>query len=396
MSMARIVSGSREAVLVSVLLLTACGSASSTPASDAPPGDTPLGAAVTTSPSAPPGSPQGAPGTPTAPGSPAPGTPTPATAAVAAMTPYRGVNLNGADFAASVLPGVEGPNYRFPTNAEVDYYLSKGMTTFRIGFLWERLQPVAKGAFDATYDGKLAALVSYATSKGAKVLLNPQNFARYYGNTVGSAQVPNDVFADFWGRLSREWASNANVMFGLVNEPNTMSTEQWVGAANAAIAAIRAGGATNVITVPGNAWTGAYSWYGNGYGTSNAVALLNIVDPGNNVVFEAHQYLDSGAGGASDQCMSPTIGSERLAPFIQWLRANNKKGIIGELAGGRNALCDTAVADMLTTVMASSDVLEGWLWWGGGPAWGSTYPFALDPNGATEAPQMAVLVPFLK
>ena len=82
-------------------------------------------------------------------------------------------------------------------------------------------------------------------------------------------------------------------MFNLVNEPHTMPTEQWVGAANAAIAAIRVAGASNVIHVPGNAWTGAHGWNSSYYGTPNAKAMLDIVDPIDNLFFEAHQYLDS-------------------------------------------------------------------------------------------------------
>jgi endoglucanase len=72
--------------------------------------------------------------------------------------PYRGVNLAGAEF-GNVLPGVEGTDYRFPTNDEVDYYLSKGMTTFRVGFKWERIQPKAYGELDEAYAAKLDAVI---------------------------------------------------------------------------------------------------------------------------------------------------------------------------------------------------------------------------------------------
>jgi endoglucanase len=359
------------------------------------------GAATSTAPAPTPAPTSGTAPTPTP--TPAPGTtstpgptpsPTPAPSpSPTTSTPYRGVNLDGADF-GSALPGKLGIDYTWPTSSEVDYYMGKGMSTFRIGFTWERLQPTAYGNFDATYAAALDKLVTYATGKGAYVLLNPQNFARYYGNTVGSSQVPNAVFADFWTRLASKYSSNSHVMFGLVNEPNTMATEQWVGAANAAIQGIRSTGATNVITVPGNAWTGAWTWYDTSYGTSNAVALLKIVDPANNVVFEAHQYLDTNGGGEVGTCVSTTVGSERLAPFIKWLRDNGKKGLIAEFAGGANTTCNTAVTNMLNTIKAASDVLEGWLWWGGGPDWGN-YIFALDPSGGVDAPQMGVLAPFL-
>lgn len=330
----------------------------------------------------------------------APAAAAPASAAASAPAeeiamPYRGVNLAGGEF-GNVLPGTEGRDYRWPTTKEVDYYLSKGMNTFRIGFKWERLQSKSFGELDEKYGAKLDALVTYATAKGAKVILNPHNFARYYGSTVGSSQVPSAAFADLWRRLALRHGANPRVMFNLVNEPNTIVTEQWVDAANAAIAAIRKAGADSVIIVPGNGWTGAYSWNQSYYGTPNAKAMLDIVDPANNVLFEVHQYLDANSSGGGQDCVSPTIGRERLAPFVAWLREHGKKGFVGEFAGGDNPTCNLAVNDMLASMMESSDVLVGWLWWAAGPAWGTSYPFSLDPHAdGKDRPQMSILTPYL-
>jgi endoglucanase len=327
----------------------------------------------------------GGPGLPSAGGTPK--------APVASPMPFRGVNLAGGEF-GDALPGTAGVDYEFPNDAEVDYFVSKGMNTFRIGFKWERLQPTAYGAFVNAYVAKLDALVAHATSKNANVILNPHNYARYYGSTVGSTQVPNAVFADLWSKLATRFKGNAHVMFNLVNEPNTMPTEQWVSAANAAIAAIRTAKAANTIIVPGNAWTGAHSWYATDYGTPNAVAMLNITDPANNTIFEVHQYLDGNSGGEGPDCVSATIGSARLAPFVKWLRDNGKKGFVGEFAGADNPICNAAVTDMLTYMMASSDVLVGWLWWAAGPMW-NDYIFTLEPKNGVARPQMALLKPFL-
>jgi endoglucanase len=307
--------------------------------------------------------------------------------------PYRGVNLAGGEF-GTALPGSEGIDYTWPTAPEVDYFVSKGMNTFRIGFKWERLQPTAGGELASGYVAKLDALVAHATSKGASVILDPHNFARYYGIPVGSSTVPASVFADLWRRLALRYADNPRVIFNLVNEPHTMPTEQWVGAANAAIQAIRAAGASNLIHVPGNAWTGAHSWNASYYGTPNAQAMLDIVDPSDRIVFEVHQYLDTDSSGSSDQCVSATIGSERLAPFVAWLRANGKKGFVGEFAGGNNSVCNAAVKDMLAAMMDASDVLVGWLWWAAGRAW-RNYPFSLHPSGDQDQPQMTLLLPYL-
>lgn len=311
---------------------------------------------------------------------------------------YKGINLSGAE-SGSAIPGTEGSDYIWPTTAQVDYYYGKGMNTFRVNFLWERLQPTAKGELNAVQLNKLKTVVNHATGKGAYVLLNPQNFARYYGQTVGSTAVPNDVFADFWRRLSLEFKDNPKVMFGLVNEPNTMSTSQWRLGAQAAIDAIRLTGATNLITVPGNGWTGMHSWTSDWYGTANGVEMLKITDSKNNFAFEVHQYLDTDFSGtyANGACVSATIGVDKAKPFVAWLRANNRKAILGEFGTPNNALCQTAVNNTLTYLKANEDVVIGWLWWNAirDNFWGNPYILDLSPKNGVDDPRMSWLAPYL-
>jgi len=88
-----------------------------------------------------------------------------------------------------------------------------------------------------------------------------------------------------------------------------------------------------------------------------------------------HQYLDSDGSGTNANCVSSTIGQERLRDATAWLKANNKKGILGETAGGANAQCITALTGMLKYMQDNSDVWTGWLWWAGGPWWaGMSFP----------------------
>jgi endoglucanase len=326
---------------------------------------------------------------------------------------YTGVNLSGAEFGASNLPGTFGTDYTYPTNAEVDYYVGKGMNTFRLPFRWERLQPTANSAFNAAELGRLNAFINYATSKGATVILDPHNFARYYPpssniessstNIVGSSTVPNSEFADFWSRLATTYKNNTRVVFNLMNEPNTMPTEQWVSASNAAISAIRSAGANNLILVPGNGFTGAWTWSSNSYGTPNATAMLSVTDPSNNYAFDVHQYLDTDGSGTSATIANndPTIGAQRLAGFTQWLHDNHRRGFLGEFAvagstigSGPTQIGDEALQNMLNVVQTNSDVWLGWTWWGGGPWWANSYIFRLDPVSGADQPQMAVLQPY--
>jgi endoglucanase len=322
-------------------------------------------------------------------------------AATAAMPFLRGTNMSGAEFGEQNLPGTFGTDYIYPDPTYAsgytsqDYFVGKGMNTFRLGFRWERLQRQLNAAFDATELARLDTTVASMTGKGAYVILDPHNYARYGDQLVGSTAVPNAAFADFWSRLAQHYAANPRVIFGLVNEPHDMPTEQWRDAANAAIAAIRAAGAHNLILVPGNAYTGAWSWSMTYYGTANAVAMLGITDPEGNCAFEVHQYLDSDYSGSHTACQSTTIGADSLAGFTSWLRANGKRGFLGELGAAANGTCNSAVDATLAHVEANADVYLGWAWWSAGPWWGN-YFMSIEPQGSTDAAQMTTLAPHLQ
>ncbi len=334
----------------------------------------------------------------TSPAAPAPDSSAGTTTETPAVGPqglrWRGVNLSGAEFNSTALPGRYGFQYFYPSVSAVDYYQSRGMNLIRLPFLWERLQPTLHAPLDATELDRLAAFVNGATARGMTVMLDPHNYGRYRQQAIGSAGVPHAAFGDFWARMAAAFKSNPRVLFGLMNEPYGMATENWVGAANEAIRRIRATGATQTIAVPGNAWSGAYSWAANWYGTPNAQALLDIRDSGNNLVFEVHQYLDSDSSGTSSVCVSGTIGAQRLQVFTDWLRTHGKRGLLGEFAAANNDTCKQALAGMLAHMKTHSDVWAGWTYWVGG-AWSSHDMFSIEPVGGVDKPQMQVLRPYL-
>lgn len=308
---------------------------------------------------------------------------------------WRGVSLAGAEFAPGRLPGAYNSDFVYPSVASVGYFKNKGMNTVRLPFLWERLQPSLNQAFDATELSRLTGFVDQVTATGVTVIIDPHNYARYRGNLIGSAQVPNAAFADLWTRLATRFKDNNKVVFGLMNEPHTMPTEQWLAGANAGLAAIRAAGATNVVTVPGNAWTGAHSWQQNWYGTANGTVMRGIVDPGRNMVFEAHQYFDADSSGTTNTCVSAAVAAERLSAFTTWLRSNGYRAVLGEFGGAANDACNRAVASALDHLQANTDVWAGWVWWAAGPWWGD-YMYSIEPTGTADKPQMSVLRPYLR
>ena len=315
----------------------------------------------------------------------------------------RGVNLAGAEFGEQSISadavGRHGKDYIYPAPGFAGGYqtpanlVETGFNTFRLPFRWERLQPELGGPFDGAELGRLSRTVKYLNGLGAFVIIDPHNYARYRGEVIGEGVTAED-FGDFWRRLAAAFKDADGVVFGLMNEPNNMRTEDWVEAANAAIAAIREVEAPNLILVPGNHWSGAHAWNGNSYGTPNARALLAISDPLDFTAFEAHQYVDADSSGSSPECVEPRTAARRLAPFTNWLQRHGKAGFLGEFGGGPSEACLAAVDAMLRHVERNNDVYIGWTAWAAGPWWPESYHLSLEPNAAGRG-QLDVLESYL-
>ncbi len=310
---------------------------------------------------------------------------------------WRGISLAAAEFGEQQLPGRYGDHYVYPTVASTAYFQSRGMNLMRLPFRWERLQPRLNAEFDAAELARLREFVDGTTARGLQVLLDPHNYARWHGHLIGSAELPPAAFADFWRRLALQFKDNPRVQFGLMNEPHGLPTETWAAAAQAAIDAIRATGARNLVTLPGNGWTGAWSWHiGTWYGTPNAQVMHTVRDPADRLLIEVHQYFDEDGSGSKPACVSPTIGVERLARFTAWLRLHGRRALLGEIGGGDNPTCAAALRGALDHLRANADVWAGWAWWAAGPWWGD-YFLSLEPGPeGRDKPQMQLLAPYLR
>ena len=305
---------------------------------------------------------------------------------------FTGTNLSGGEFAhpKQGVPQIYGKNFIYPSQKEYDYFAAKGMNVIRLPFRWEILQPVLNQPLDAAELDRLKHNVDMATTKGLSVLLDPHDFSNYFGKKIGGPDVSDASFADFWARLAPVFADNKLVWFGLMNEPNGMSAEQWFGAADAAVAAIRAAGAKNLILVPGVGYSGAHSWLALG----NDI-LLKIHDPDNNWMFEAHQYLDADNTGTHTDSVSATVGSERLKTFTQWCRKNHQRAFLGEFGAASGKLNGEAIDNMLTYMEANRDVWYGFTWYSAGPWWGN-YMYSIEPTkDGEDQPQLDFLTPHL-
>ena len=78
----------------------------------------------------------------------------------------RGTNMSGAEFGEQNLPGTFGTDYIYPDPAYAtgytsqDYFIAKGMNTFRLAFRWERVQRQLNTALDTTELARLDTTVT--------------------------------------------------------------------------------------------------------------------------------------------------------------------------------------------------------------------------------------------
>jgi endoglucanase len=293
---------------------------------------------------------------------------------------FAGINIAGAEFGK--IPGRHATNYTYPARATIDYYAKLGFNLIRVPFRWERLQPRLGAALAGDEQAMLAGVVEQASSKGQSVILDPHNYARRRveddgwaaDHFIGSDLVPTAAFADFWGRVAEAFKTNPSVIFGLMNEPAGITAESWLVAANAGVGSIRRTGASNLVLVPGVAYTGAHSWI-----SAGNTRMIGIIDPAENFAFEVHQYLDRDSSGTSPKAMDARIGSKRVGAFQDWARENRCKAFLGEFGAAGDELSLQALQDLCRTLEANADVWIGWAAWAGGPWWPGDYMFNLEP-----------------
>ncbi|KAG9004807.1 hypothetical protein FRB94_002056 [Tulasnella sp. JGI-2019a] len=305
---------------------------------------------------------------------------------------FFGVNESGAEFGSGKWPGVLGTDYIWPAPSSIDYFVGLGFNTFRVPFMMERLSPPATGLtgpFDSAYLSGLTTTVNYITGKGAYVLIDPHNYLRYNNAII----TDTSAFSTWWANLAKQFISNSHVIFDLQNEPYGIDATVVFSFMQSAVNSIRAAGATSqMILVEGTSWTGAWTWTSSG----NAAAFTGLKDPNNNIAIEMHQYLDSDGSGTSATCVSSTIGASRLADATAWLKANNFKGLLGEIGAGSNSVCISAVSGALAYMQQPGSPWIGATWWAAGQWWG-TYIYSIEPpsGAAVSAILPQALEPYL-
>ncbi len=305
----------------------------------------------------------------------------------------RGVNLAGAEFGK--LPGKRSTDYTYPSATTIRHFAEAGASVIRLPFRWERLQPTLGEALDADELAAIDTTVDLATSAGMTVILDPHNYAYYNDAQIGSDTVSPTTFALFWARLAAHFADQPKVVFSLMNEPYDLQATDWLADANLAIAAIREAGAPNLILVPGTAYTGAHSWTKDLSVGNNSKVMGDITDPQNNYAYDLHQYLDADFSGRNRECSGAEAALAGIASVTGWLKANGKRGFLGEFGASDDPACLAAMTKLVTAVNDAKDQWIGWSYWAAGEWWPADYIFNAQPTAEGDRPQVAALKPLL-
>ncbi len=194
--------------------------------------------------------------------------------------------------------------------------------------------------------------------------------------------------------LAQKFGKEPHVVFGLMNEPHDMPAAAWAKSAQAAIDAIRATGACNLLLVPGVNWTGAHSWTKDSEHGVNAQTMRAIRDKGAHA-FEFHQYLDADSSGTSGQCREKDEVLAALSVATNWLRENKRKGFLGEFGAGDSEQCRKGLDAMLEHMADNADVWTGWAYWAAGAWWPKDYPLSIEPKDGEERAQMKTLAKWM-
>lgn len=310
-----------------------------------------------------------------------------------------GIKICGPEFGENKLPGVYGTDYIYPNYEELSYFFSKGFRLIDLPFRWERIQPVLGVALDSAELNRMQMFLNECDSIGLQVKLTMQNFGRYRCNgneyIIGSKELPVSYFDDVWKKLAFAFRNQTNIYgFQIMNEPYKMKAVPWFKIAQITIAAIRSVNKLHSIFVCGEDYANAVYW------KINNDQLKNLVDPCDNIVYEAHCYFDAdfsgrylNPAGTAEKAyeynvLNSKAGVQAIKPFVKWLKKNKKKGFVGEYGVPDDDPRWLPLLDAFLNYISANGINGAY--WTAGPWWGN-YRLSVEPRDGVDRPQMEVL-----
>lgn len=294
-----------------------------------------------------------------------------------------GLNMSGANFAPHVTPGKLGTNYFYPEKKHFKYYAEKNIRLIRFPFIWERIQHDLDKGLNFDQVRLLKKTLDLAAKHNQKIILDMHNYARYKGKLIGSPQVPYAAYASVWREIAETFKGHPALLgYDIMNEPHS-TKGLWPAAAQAAVDAIREVDTDTLIFVEGDRWASTFHW-------RKVNEDFLIEDPADKLIYEGHVYFDKDYSGryVGDETIDPSLGVERVRPFIEWLKEHRLKGFLGEYGVPGQSESMLVAMDNMLSYLNENCVPSAY--WAGGPGWGD-YALAIEPTKGMDRPQMEVL-----
>lgn len=312
-----------------------------------------------------------------------------------------------------VLPGKQGTDFGFASEADIKRLVVAGITRVRISLLWPRVVRTLDGEIDQTYGALLLNALKLYGKYGITVLVcGAHDYGGYaFGARadqrvqIGTDKVPLGSLAKMYGKLAAfvsadKDARKALYGYDLMNEPISLSVPQVIiNEYQLCIYAIRQVDKTCAIAVEPYPWATTRDFM------SYGPALFTLKDPSNLLEIHTHCYFDTDAGGdyaEDDSTINPIQAIDRMKGVIAACRAAGFKHAFGEMGapamkrvGDKNVPTPNAIAALANGIAyALANGSDVYAWW-----WSEYQPNDWDNINSITAPRnsdvLAVLQQYL-
>jgi hypothetical protein len=149
----------------------------------------------------------------------------------------------------------------------VDYYISRGVRTYRLPIDWDGsknsdgsaktlgIQPTPNGALDTNYITNINRVVNKILAAGGEAILDCHEFGgNINGGRVADRSLAN--FVDFWTKMTNTFPKSPRVGYCIMNEPNSVYTNKTHGSPITALSYVLTGTttATATCTIADTSW----------------------------------------------------------------------------------------------------------------------------------------------
>ncbi|KAH9906395.1 endoglucanase 2 [Xylariomycetidae sp. FL2044] len=304
--------------------------------------------------------------------------------AVLAKVQFLGVAIAGGDFGCEIDGTCSTGSTQLPigndgTSQMQHFVEDDGLNLLRLPVSWQFLTNNQLGAsLDRNNLAKYDQLMQACLATGAYCMIDIHNFARWNGEIIGQGSGPtDDDFVGLWSQLATKYASEAKVVFELMNEPHDLDINIWAQTCQKAVTAIReAGASAQMILLPGTNFDSAATLVS----TGSADALFAVTNPDgttDNLLLDIHKYLDEDNSGTHAQCTTDNV--DAFGTLAAYLREKGRKGFVSETGASSDSSCFTSFCAQNTFINENADVFVGLVGWGAG-SFGTDYVLSLTPT----------------